>query len=167
MMHNGVFTSLNQVIDHYNIIPEDQDNINLDPRLTGPGSRLNLNQNQKNAIVAFLKTLTSNSIYTHRKWSNPFDANGNLQVITLLAESKKWQEEISVYPNPAQAHIWVNLPDLKQTITLVDAQGKIYHRQTVEGSTKLNVQTLKTGAYIVKVVCLQTGKMQQVRLYKL
>lgn len=167
MMHNGLFTSLNQVIDHYNLIPDDQDNFNLDPRLTGPGSRLNLNQNQKNAIVAFLRTLTSNSIYTHRKWSDPFDANGNLQVITLLADSKKWQEEISVYPNPAQNHVWVNLPDRTHNITLIDAQGKVYQNHKVEGSTKLNVQTLKSGSYSLQIVCLKSGKKQQVRFNKL
>lgn len=72
MMHNGLFPTLESVIDHYNSIPNN--NNQLDPRLRPNGNpqRLNLTQAEKDALVAFLKTLSGTDVYTNRKWSNPF-----------------------------------------------------------------------------------------------
>ena len=78
LMHNGNFTSLLGVVNHYNSVPNNPNNTNLDNRLAGPGGQLNLTQAQKDALVAFLRTLTGSSIYTDARWSNPFDAQGNL-----------------------------------------------------------------------------------------
>ena len=96
LMHNGAFNDLMTVINHYDSIPLNPDNTNLDPRLTGPppnpgdppplGQNLQLTQNQKNALVAFLRTLTGEDVYTNEKWSNPFDSLGNLTIIPLCAE---------------------------------------------------------------------------------
>ena len=49
-------------------------NPNLDPRLKpgGKGQQLNLNAQEINAVIAFLKTLSGSEVYTHKKWSNPF-----------------------------------------------------------------------------------------------
>jgi len=72
LMHTGFFRSLNAVIDHYNTITGD--NANLDPRLR-PGGRpqqLALNDTEKQALVAFLQTLSGRNIYTNAKWSSPF-----------------------------------------------------------------------------------------------
>ena len=49
-MHNGVFSSLEQVVDFY-IRGGDFDNPNLDPRIVP----LNLNQNQRAELLSFLK----------------------------------------------------------------------------------------------------------------
>ena len=82
MMHNGVFTTLAQVINHYAAIPGD--NANLDPRLRRPGGNvqnLALTPQQRGEIAAFLRTLTGSSVYTDSKWSDPFTADGRLEVI--------------------------------------------------------------------------------------
>lgn len=71
-MHNGFIKSLPGVVDHYNFIPGD--NENLDPRLR-PGGRpqqLALNESEKQALVAFLMTLSGKELYTNSKWSSPF-----------------------------------------------------------------------------------------------
>ena len=81
LMHNGDFSTMLDVINHYNAITLDQLNPNLDSRLEGPrglGQRLNLSQTQKEALIAFLKTLTSNELYSAEQWSDPFDQNENL-----------------------------------------------------------------------------------------
>jgi cytochrome c peroxidase len=36
------------------------------------GQQLNLNANEVDAVVAFLKTLTGNAVYTDPRWSDPF-----------------------------------------------------------------------------------------------
>jgi cytochrome c peroxidase len=82
-MHDGSFPTLAGVIDHYNAIPGD--NVNLDNRLRRPGGvqNLNLTQQQKNNLEAFLRTLTGTAVYTDPKWSDPFDAEGQLSLIVL------------------------------------------------------------------------------------
>ena len=73
-MHDGRFETLEEVIEHYN--SGIQDHPNLDDILTGRGNdnpvRMNLNQNEKNALVAFLKTLTDNEFIKDEKFSDPF-----------------------------------------------------------------------------------------------
>lgn len=74
MMHDGSFTSLEAVIEHYNTIPQEPINTNLDLRLKPNGffQKLQLTDVEKQALVAFLKTLSGTSVYTEKKWSNPF-----------------------------------------------------------------------------------------------
>ncbi|WP_420430089.1 cytochrome-c peroxidase [Hyphobacterium sp.] len=72
-MHDGRFTSLADVIEHYNsgIIGSP----NLDPRLRdGPGQpqRLNLTAVEAAALEAFLHTLTDNDFLSDPRFSDPF-----------------------------------------------------------------------------------------------
>jgi cytochrome c peroxidase len=75
LMHDGSFSTLEEVIDHYNNIPSNPENNELDNRLRPQGlsQKLNLTNGEKEAIVAFLKTLTGNQVYTAEKWANPFN----------------------------------------------------------------------------------------------
>jgi len=74
MMHTGVIRTLQAVIGHYGQINLAPGNTRLDPRLRpgGFGQQLNLNQQEVDAVIAFLKTLTGNAVYTDTRWSNPF-----------------------------------------------------------------------------------------------
>lgn len=83
-MHDGSLTTLAAVINHYNLIPGD--NTDLDNRLRRPGGQtqnLNLTQQEKNNMAAFLATLTGSAVYTDARWSDPFDASGNLSLIVF------------------------------------------------------------------------------------
>ena len=87
-MHDGSFATLAQVVNHYNLIPAD--NTNLDPRLRRPGGQpqsLNLTQQQKHDLAAFLGTLTGTAVYTDARWSDPFNAQGQLTLIVLPANT--------------------------------------------------------------------------------
>lgn len=85
MMHTGEFDNLLDVINHYNNITLAPQNTNLDNRLTGgpggQGQNLNLTENEKGALIAFLQTLTSQAVYTDPRWADPFDEEGNLTII--------------------------------------------------------------------------------------
>lgn len=75
MMHTGVIASLQAAIGHYGDLSNAAaNNPNLDPRLkpNGRGQQLNLRSTEVNALIAFLKTLSGNDVYTNTKWSNPF-----------------------------------------------------------------------------------------------
>lgn len=72
-MHDGRFATLEQVVEHYN--SGIQAHPTLSPPLKNPDGtpvRLGFNTTQKNALVAFMKTLTDNSVATEARWSNPF-----------------------------------------------------------------------------------------------
>ncbi len=90
-MHDGSFATLARVIDHYNAIPGD--NANLDNRLRRPGGvqNLGLTQTQKDNLVAFLRTLTGNAVYTEAKWSDPFTAQGQLTAVVFAPETASIQ----------------------------------------------------------------------------
>lgn len=73
-MHDGRFTTLEEVVEHYN--SGIKAHPTLSPALTdtnGNPVQLNLTSSEKAALVAFLKTLTDNNVSTETKWSNPFN----------------------------------------------------------------------------------------------
>ncbi|MEZ4449928.1 MAG: cytochrome c peroxidase [Nannocystaceae bacterium] len=72
-MHDGRFATLQQVIDHYDhgVKPHP----NLDPRLRGPNNQprvLNLTPQQKDALIAFLGTLSDEAALADPRFSDPF-----------------------------------------------------------------------------------------------
>ena len=72
-MHDGRFATLEEVVEHYN--SGIQAHPSLSPALTdanGNPVRLNFTVAEKAALVAFMKTLTDNSVSSETKWSNPF-----------------------------------------------------------------------------------------------
>lgn len=91
LMHDGSLTSLLDVIDHYDDITIVAGNNNLDPRLQGGGpgggngQNLNLTATEKDDLVAFLETLTGVDVYTNEKWSDPFNPDGSLDLISVGA----------------------------------------------------------------------------------
>ncbi len=74
MMHTGQFKTLEEVLGHYNNIPNVVANNSLDPRLRvdNVGNKLQMTQTEINAVIAFMKTLSGTAVYTDPKWSNPF-----------------------------------------------------------------------------------------------
>ncbi len=72
-MHDGRFSTLEQVVEHYNSGIQAHPNLSgILKDANGNPVRLNFSTAQKNALVAFMKTLTDNSIATEARWSNPF-----------------------------------------------------------------------------------------------
>ncbi|GAB5553649.1 MAG: cytochrome c peroxidase [Saprospiraceae bacterium] len=74
-MHDGRFATLLEVVEHYN--SGVQAHPNLDPRLRGGRGnpqprRLNLSDQEKQALVTFLNTLTDETFLTDEKFSDPF-----------------------------------------------------------------------------------------------
>lgn len=72
-MHNGVFPSLEAVVEHYN--GGIQDGPALDQRLRGPDGlpqRLNLSDSDKAALVDFLKTLQDPVLNSDARFGTPF-----------------------------------------------------------------------------------------------
>lgn len=74
-MHDASLTTIDEVLEHYNNIPDIVSNNNLDPRLRPAGhtQQLQLTAGEKDAIIGFLKTLTGSAVFTDERWSDPFN----------------------------------------------------------------------------------------------
>lgn len=80
-MHDGRFATLEEVVDFYDSGVQAHPNLDRDLRNGGGGGggggnvnprRLNLDDDEKEALVAFLKTLTDTSFTTDPRFSDPF-----------------------------------------------------------------------------------------------
>lgn len=156
LMHDGSFTSLLEVINHYNNIPNNPANTNLDTRLTdvnGEPQQLNLTEGQKQDLVAFLKTLSGTDIYTNEKWSDPFNPDGSINIIggTLGISEESLNPFISVTPNPVihNATIETNLGHFK--IWVYDNTGKLLFQKQANKQTILDFSSIATGLYFAKI----------------
>jgi cytochrome c peroxidase len=77
-MHDGRFTTLEQVLDHYaNDKPGSKDSIyvspTLDPLLNVAGQKrgISLTSAEKQLIIAFLKTLNDDDFIKDKRFSDP------------------------------------------------------------------------------------------------
>lgn len=75
-MHDGRFSTLEQVIDHYSSGIKAHANLNR-PLLGSNGLpvRFNFSSAETAQLVDFLETLTDQNLLTNEMWSNPFTEN--------------------------------------------------------------------------------------------
>ncbi len=71
-MHDGRFQTLEEVIEFYNSGITPHPNLSRSLTRFAKPAGMHLNQGQKDALVAFLKTLTDTSVTTDEKFSDPF-----------------------------------------------------------------------------------------------
>lgn len=77
-MHDGRFKTLEEVIDHYSDGVQQHPNLHFRLSVVDDGppggvpNKLSLTQAEKESLIAFLKTLTDESITTDEKYSDPF-----------------------------------------------------------------------------------------------
>ena len=82
-MHDGRFSTLEQVLNHYNegirisdtLSPLIMEADNQPQDAVTTSVSLNLNEEEQRAIIAFLHTLTDQNFIAEEKFSNPFDAD--------------------------------------------------------------------------------------------
>jgi cytochrome c peroxidase len=91
MMHDGSMATFDAVMDHYNDITFDPAvNPTLAIRLRGgpqgQGQKLMMTQNERDALTAFVQTLSGTDVYTNELWSDPFEADGTLIVIGVVGD---------------------------------------------------------------------------------
>ena len=172
MMHDGSMTSLLQVIDHYNSIPNNPANTNLDNRLQRPGNQtqqLNLTINEKSALESFLKTLSGSDIYTNEKWSNPFDEEGNISIVgeQLSINENSFEKSITIFPNPVDTDMNIQLETGNYTTLIYNLQGKNLYKKKIFGNESLNLQILTKGIYFLLIKDNETSRVSKKKFIKL
>jgi len=134
LMHTANFASLTNVLNHYDRINLFQqipgiENI-IDDRLlpNGRPQDLNMTNQERNQVIRFLETLTGTDVYENEKWSDPFDQNGNLEVLNsslVNNDEINIDTDIRLFPNPIISHLNIKGNIIKKTVEVYDLNGKL------------------------------------------
>ena len=174
LMHNGLFDDISQVIEHYNDIETATGipNIVVDPRLKNGAftQKLNMTEEEKSSVIAFLKTLTGIDVYTNEKWSDPFDDNGNIEVLLTSTSTQNLSTSQIVFsPNPVVDHI--RMSDLKNVsrIDIININGQVMMSVDTDRRTILDidVSNFENGVYVIRGVDKNNDQFSSQKFVKL
>jgi len=156
LMHNGLFTDMEQVLEHYNDILQStgMQSVVVDPRLKDGAfmQKLNMTDEEMQSVIAFFKTLTGVDMYTNEKWSDPFDVDGNLEVLRNSTSTEDIvSESILVYPNPVVDVVTIDNISSISAIDIVDFNGQKIQSYLLNNDSKVNLElsSLLSGVYLV------------------
>lgn len=167
-MHDGRFATLEQVVEFYSdsikphpnlsgflreIIPGNP-NPNNNPCMTCPPRKPHFTTVEKQALVAFLKTLTDTSATTDPRWSNPFCSTtlGTVELNPVLS--------YNIYPNPAKSgskiHInCINGQNFDGNISILNSNGQLLskkHFKFENGNQEILLPNqLQSGIYLIAI----------------
>lgn len=165
LMHDGSFKTFDEILTHYDQIHSNiQINPDLDSRLTAAiaagspsntGINLMMTNQERAAVTAFIKTLTGTALYTDPKWSDPFDANGQLTIVSSplgIQPSPLDMLEFKTFPNPVAN--WINIKGKLENkmIVLHSLDGKPINQWRGAAHLHLDLTELPQGIYIINVL---------------
>jgi cytochrome c peroxidase len=158
-MHHGAIKNLHDLLNHYNYLEPDSTNTNLDARLKGPQNDILVSKPEKESIIKFLLTLTGKDIYNNEKWSNPFDNQGNIEVIPLISglAAPAHPPAFEVWPNPVVQMAQVQVQSGQYLLEVWDAAGHLQFSTQISSSAPLDFSDRVAGQYFVSVTDLRTG----------
>jgi cytochrome c peroxidase len=157
-MHDGSVETLEDVVQHYDngVLPHP----NLAPqlRVDGPGSaprNLGLTFAEKDALVAFLKTLTDTVFTTAERFSDPFCLDTNTEEVAL-------QSQVKVFPNPFSMSTKIRIVgdwQLFKRLEIANMNGQVLFFQNVDNEVvEVFRNDLTSGVYFMKLI----GEEQQI-----
>ncbi|MEM6342738.1 MAG: cytochrome c peroxidase [Bacteroidota bacterium] len=167
-MHDGRFQTLEEVVEHYNSGVQAHPNLAPQLRQGGPGGPpngpprlLNLSDTEKEALVAFMHTLTDTFFTTDVRWSDPFIFVNN----TGLAERLP-QLAANVYPNPTTDRLMIEtgLDGFNPlSIQVVDIKGRILQQyESMPAQVEIDLTGLPDGMYLLHLISLEGQSMQKI-----
>lgn len=160
-MHDGRVASLSEVIEHYN--SGIQPHPNLSPQLRdygpdGPPRQLDLSPTERQALIAFLETLTDESFLSDERWSDPFCET---MVGTTAPVS---QDSWVAFPNPATdiVHLRLDSPlEQECQLLLFNANGQLLRQYTFTGQQfSLQRDGLPAGLYHLQLTSEQGQRVK-------
>ena len=90
-------------------------------------------------------------MYTDPKWSDPYDANGDLTLTGSTVQVDEVEMDVlSVFPNPAHSTLNIRGASNVLRAQLYDAQGRLALEGDI-GSKVLSVEGLSAGVYSLLV----------------
>jgi cytochrome c peroxidase len=156
MMHDGAFSTFDEVLEHYNNIPDVLGNTTLDPRLNPQGNpqKLNLTAQEKVELTAFLKTLTGYDIYTDPKWSDPFEPDGSLDLTGIVVAHTMVMDELKVetFPNPVVNTLTISGDITGAIVEVMNISGQVLQQfEAPNNQVLVDVQEYPAGVLLVRI----------------
>ncbi len=143
-MHDGRFETLEEVVDHYS------DEVEENEWTAGffPPGGFDFTDSEKEAMVAFLKTLTDESFLTEPRWSDPFGLETDIENFSI--------ENLIIRPNPTRdvAVIEYDNPTNELvTFHVFSADGKlVLNENTRSDRYTLDKGIFHPGTYFIEVL---------------
>jgi cytochrome c peroxidase len=166
LFHNGQALSIGMAMDHYDSIPS---NPGLDERQNILRIRMNFTPEEVTRMEAFLRTLTGSAIYTDERWSDPFDANGDLDLIGLpnRVSSLASDNGPTIHPNPADEVIHLKgLGNGSYLVRIRDTGGRSMSVHRMSGDGPIDITHLDQGLFLLEVRGQDGGMARTARFIK-
>jgi len=142
-MHDGRFNTLEEVIDHYS-----DEVVSNEWSFLIPDDGFRFDENEKKALVAFMKTFTDESFLTDEKWSDPFLQSNSIPTLEF--------EDLVIKPNPMEnrAIIEFNNDDAQLvSMNIYAPDGKLMqHKKTTESNFILDKENFIQGMYLIEMI---------------
>jgi cytochrome c peroxidase len=159
LMHNSSAESFDEVLSIYDSIANFANpryRAFIDPRLRPGGmpQRLNMTQQERDQMLAFITTLTGSDVYTNEKWSYPFDEDGHLELTGIITSNNEHDVdlEIRVYPNPFINDITIEGDVSNMELELLNGSGSgLLKIAAVENQTTIDLSDYPSGVYLIKL----------------
>ena len=159
LMHDASLQSLRAVIDHYDDITIINGNTNLYNRLRGGrggnGANLNLTEEEKADLEAFLLTLTGSDMYTNEMWSDPFDEFGNLTLIPLMISNAEYvlsDDSIELGYDGDDSICVLQYESGSYEVSLYDRDQTAVDHFIIDSDTTLQINDLPTGPCFIEII---------------
>ncbi|MBT8231667.1 MAG: T9SS type A sorting domain-containing protein [Saprospiraceae bacterium] len=106
-MHDGRFETLKDVLNHYSEEVHQEEWASIIP-----DGGYDFSQNEKDNLIAFLKTLTDKTFLEHEKWSDPFSLTNTVETldINLVIKPNPMMEVAMIeFDNPNNENIKISV----------------------------------------------------------
>ena len=142
-MHDGRFSTLEEVLDHYS------DGVEANEwSFFIPGNGFNFSNKEKSDLIAFLKTLTDDSFLTEEKWSDPFEASSN--------NKNPGFNNLLVKPNPMDDRTVISFENDGNelvSVNVLSADGRlIEHFKTNSNNVHFDKADFNSGLYFIQLI---------------
>lgn len=140
-MHDGRFNTLREVMDFYSddVAPTEWGMI--------PEGGFDFSDHEKDALVAFLKTMSDQNVLLHPKWSDPFPESTDTQTPSI--------EGVKMFPNPMLEHSLINIDSWdgeRINLNIVSMNGQVvFTDQFQSNQYVLGRNNLTAGNYVVRL----------------
>ncbi|MEO0469728.1 MAG: T9SS type A sorting domain-containing protein, partial [Bacteroidota bacterium] len=90
------------------------------------------------------------NVYTDERWSDPFDSQGNLDVIPVSTTNldQELAFQVKVYPNPATDFVKIDVPTGGFWLEILTLSGQKLQRHSIQTEAEISIRDLPPGIYV-------------------
>ena len=142
-MHDGRFNTLEEVIDHYS-----EEAVENEWSVFIPPGGFGFSEGEKEALLAFLETLTDDTFISNPRWSDPFANSLNTAQIPFT--------ELKLAPNPTSDIATISFSNDGNklvSINIINSEGKLMRHDQFTGSEyQIEKGSFTPGMYTIQLL---------------